>query len=105
MISVYGPLHSDSSRICRTFVAVYGVNGPAMPFCPGNITPETAFILHHCDLEIAMLAVSDIVKKKSTLHSPENNAFHLSWLSFISALSREKALLPWLMGAVSTCSR
>lgn len=56
-------------------------------------------------LDMAMLAVTDIFQKNSTLYFSENNALDLTCLSLPGVISRKKDILPWLTGALSTSSR
>ncbi|CVB05381.1 Probable manganese-dependent inorganic pyrophosphatase [Serratia marcescens] len=58
-----------------------------------------------CHLDLAMLAVTDIFQKNSTLYFSENNALDLTCLSLPGVISRKKDILPWLTGALSTSSR
>jgi len=58
-----------------------------------------------CHLDIAMLAVTDIFQKNSTLYFSENNAIELTPLSLPGVISRKKDILPWLTGALSNSSR
>ena len=55
--------------------------------------------------DIAMLAITDIFQKNSTLYFSENNALELTCLSLPGVISRKKDILPWLTGALSTSSR
>ena len=57
------------------------------------------------NLDMAMLAVTDILQKNTTLYFSENNALDLTCLSLPGVISRKKDILPWLTGALSTSSR
>ncbi|GAB2952512.1 manganese-dependent inorganic pyrophosphatase [Hafnia psychrotolerans] len=57
------------------------------------------------DVDIAMLAVTDIFQKNTTLYFSEDNALDLTCLSLPGVISRKKDILPWLTGAISTSSR
>ncbi|MCW2106572.1 UNVERIFIED_ORG: inorganic pyrophosphatase/exopolyphosphatase [Rahnella aquatilis] len=57
------------------------------------------------NLDMAMLAVTDIFQKNATLYFSENNALDLTCLSLPGVISRKKDILPWLTAALSTSSR
>ncbi|NXZ88292.1 DHH family phosphoesterase [Serratia fonticola] len=57
------------------------------------------------DVDIAMLAVTDIFKKNTTIYFSENNALNLTCLSLPGFISRKKEILPWLTETLSTFSR
>lgn len=57
------------------------------------------------NVDIAMLAVTDIFQKNTTLYFSDNNALALTSLSLPGVISRKKDILPWLTGALSTSSR
>ncbi|MBC3228141.1 manganese-dependent inorganic pyrophosphatase [Serratia fonticola] len=57
------------------------------------------------DFDIAMLAVTDIFKKHTTIYFSENNALNLTCLSLPGIISRKKEILPWLTDTLSTSSR
>jgi manganese-dependent inorganic pyrophosphatase len=57
------------------------------------------------NLDMAMLAVTDIFQKNTTLYFSDNNALDLTCLSLPGVISRKKDILPWLTHELTTSSR
>lgn len=60
---------------------------------------------HSGDVDIAIMAFTDIFQKNSTLYFSENNALNFTCLSLPGVISRKKDILPWLTRAISRLSR
>lgn len=74
-----------------------------------SILPELlAALTHqrrHLGVDIALLAITDIYQKNSTLYFDHNNLIGLRDLSLPGVMSRKKEILPWLTETISLSTR